>query len=150
MVSWRDSAAEQAQADLDGLLATVLPFAEQQLTLHGDFFPFGAAVSAAGETSMVAIDGDFGEEPQSQEILDGLYEIAQAQAGAQRAVAFVADTLTRASYAVRVELEHADGTALMLLLPYRKSLFRRRITLGRHMSVAAVAPRVWTAGSHQP
>lgn len=43
VVSWRDGACERAQADLDGLLSVVLPFAGRTPSGHGGMFPFGAA-----------------------------------------------------------------------------------------------------------
>ncbi len=149
MASWRDITSERAQADLDGLLSAVLPFAEQQLTAQGEFWPFGAAVSADGETSLAAVKDDLGESPQSEAILTGLYEIARTRADEQRAVAFVADVLARGTYAVRVELEHQEGVALVVLLPYKRSIFKKTVTL-KQMSVSAAEPKVWSADSPLP
>jgi len=55
MTSWRDSASSQSQADLDGLLGEVLPFAQQQLEKRGEFFPYGATVSIEGDSRMTAV-----------------------------------------------------------------------------------------------
>lgn len=149
MTSWRDITSERAQADLDGLLSAVLPFAEQQLTAHGELWPFGAAVSADGETSLAAVGDDHGDSPQSEAILTGLYEVARARADDQRAVAFVADVLARGTYAVRVELEHQEGVALVVLLPYKRTIFKKTVTL-KQMSVSGAQPKVWSAGSQLP
>lgn len=150
MASTRDNPSERYRADLDGLLDLVLPLAEQQLSARGELYPFGAAVSTAGETSLTAIgDDDLGEQPQSQVILDRLYEVARARAHDQRAVAFVADVLARGSYAVRVELEHEDGVALVVLLPYSRSWFKKKVALGR-MAVSPGQSRVWGEAPQVP
>jgi hypothetical protein len=60
MASWRDSASQQAQDDLDGLLNMTLPFAQQMLSKSGEFYPFGATVTTKGETRLLA--GDLGHE----------------------------------------------------------------------------------------
>jgi hypothetical protein len=60
MASWRDSASEQAQDDLDGLLNMTLPFAQQMPSKSGEFYPFGATVTTKGETRLLA--GDLGHE----------------------------------------------------------------------------------------
>jgi hypothetical protein len=38
-----------AHPELDELLDTLLPFAQQMLQKHGEFFPFGAAMTSSGE-----------------------------------------------------------------------------------------------------
>jgi len=38
-----------AHPDLDQLLNAVLPFAQQMLSKHGEFFPFGASMTIDGE-----------------------------------------------------------------------------------------------------
>jgi hypothetical protein len=144
MTSWRDSASEQAQADMDDLLNVVLPFAEQTLAKHGELFPFGAAISTSGEAEMVAADlGD--DQPLSQDLLDVLYEGGRASSGSRRAMAFVADVSVSGGDAIRVEVEHRDGLALQILVPYTRSRFRKAVTLGQ-MSAAPGNPHVWTAG----
>jgi len=54
MTSWRNSASQQAQDDLDGLLNITLPFAQQMLAKRSEFYPFGASVTASGETRLLA------------------------------------------------------------------------------------------------
>jgi uncharacterized membrane protein len=44
MASWRDSASEIAQDDLDALFNAVLPFAEKTLGKSGEIYPFCASV----------------------------------------------------------------------------------------------------------
>ncbi|MEA2711218.1 MAG: hypothetical protein QOF78_3819 [Phycisphaerales bacterium] len=43
-----------ANPDLDELLNALIPFAQQMLAEHGEFFPFGASMDAKGESSVRA------------------------------------------------------------------------------------------------
>src|SRR5437867_4090945 len=62
-------AQPMAHPDFDELLNFLIPFAQQMLSKHGEFFPFGAMVSATGEvTAEAAYDGD--EQPPSERIID--------------------------------------------------------------------------------
>lgn len=59
-----------------------------------------------------------------------------------RAIAIVADVRTSDWDAVRVELEHRDGHAIAVLLPYKKKRFGRGIAYGS-LRAAAGTRRVW-------
>jgi hypothetical protein len=72
VTSRRDSATEQAQADLDELLNASLPFAQQMLDKHGEFFPYAVAITLSGETKLVAGDPGQGEQPSSADVLQVL------------------------------------------------------------------------------
>jgi hypothetical protein len=144
MSSWRNAASTSAQDDLDGLLTTVLPLAEDLLIKHGEFFPFGGSVSTEGESSLTAADPGLGERPSSDEVMEALYAGARAHATAMRAAAFVADVRANGSDAVRVEPEHQEGTRLVVLLPYARSRVKKALTFGQ-ISVSQGEPRVWTA-----
>ena len=143
MTSWRDSVSQEAQDDLDGLLNAVLPLAENLLGKSGEFFPFGGLVSIHGEAAMTAADPGLGEHPASQDVLANLYDGARANASDSRAAAFVADVRANGSDAVRVELEHQEGVALVVLLPYALSRFKKTVSFGQ-MSVSAAQPRIWS------
>lgn len=123
MISWRDTASALAQDDLDGLLNAVLPFAEERLSKYGEFYPFGAAVSSEGEASLLAGDPGLGDRPDSDAVLETLYEGVRGDLEEYRAAAFVADVTVSGSDAVQVELEHAEGVSLAVLLPYSRSRF---------------------------
>lgn len=124
MSSWRDIASPQAQNDLDSLVGAVLGFAQQQLAAHGEFFPFAAAVNADGTTEMVAPDLH-DEHPRSADVIDACVAALVSQRDSIRAGAIVADIRLpdQSSDAIRVDLEHAEGHALTVVLPYAK---RRR------------------------
>jgi hypothetical protein len=145
MTSWRDTATPQAQDDLDRLLELTLPFAQQQLTQHGEFFPFAAAVDADGAPTLVSADpAAVGDRPASTEVLDHLLSGLRDRADDLRAVAVVADVRLESSDAVRVELEHRDGQAVRVLLPYRKKRLRRGVDYGQLAAVPG-QPHIWAS-----
>ncbi|HEY7138215.1 MAG TPA: hypothetical protein VIB48_24380, partial [Acidimicrobiia bacterium] len=123
--SWRATASSQAQNDFDGLVSAVLGFAQQQLGAHGEFFPFAAVVNIDGTTEMVAPDVD-DPQPAAAAMLDACVAALTARRSAIRAAAVVSDVRLRGPEtgdAIRVDLEHVEGHALTVLLPYTK---RRR------------------------
>jgi hypothetical protein len=142
MASWRDTTSDQAQADLDALLNAVLPFAEQTLSKYGEMFPFGAAVSSDGQMEMLASDPGTGGHPSSEVVLRALYDGARASSGTRRAFAFVADVRVNAADTVRVELEHQEGAALVVLVPYSRSRLKKKVTFGQ-ISGSTGQSNVW-------
>jgi hypothetical protein len=116
-----------ARADLNSLLGTMLPFAQDMLAQHGEFYPFGATMSAAGEIKQTA--ASTGEEhPNSQELIEllvGAYR-AQAKNKKVRAVGICLDVRTIApgetekTDAICARLRHSDSESLDVFLPYQK------------------------------
>jgi hypothetical protein len=145
MASWRDTASDQAQADLDALLNAVLPFAEQTLSKRGEMFPFGAAVSSQGQLEMLAGDPGSGERPTSEAVLRALYDGARASCSTRRAFAFVAYVRADGADAVRVELEHQEGAAIVVLVPYSHSRLKKKVAFGQ-ISGGMGSPNIWIAG----
>lgn len=143
MTSWRDSASGQSQDDLDGLLNVTLPFAQQMLAKSGEFYPFGAAVTATGETRLVAGDPGQGEYPASAEVISTLLGGFRQTRADLRAVATCSDVRLTDSDAVRVELEHRDGHAMAVLMPYKKKRFGRGVEYGE-LRAGAAGRQVWT------
>jgi hypothetical protein len=133
MASWRDSAAQQAQDDLDGMLNAALPFAQQMLAKNGEFFPFGASLPADGEAKM-EVSHPGGERPESNAVLDLLVSGLRDKRDALRAVAIVADVrIQGGADAIRIELEHRDGGTSALQRDVRRNRRVRR-------SVACTGP----------
>ena len=145
MTSWRDSASSQSQADLDGLLSEVLPFAQQQLERRGDFFPYGATVSIEGDIRMTAADPGLGEWPGSQAVLDALYAGVRAARTTARAAAFVADVKLDGRDAIRVELEHAEGGAMTVFMPYSRGRLRKSISY-EQLQAGGSESHIWSVG----
>ncbi|WP_431965217.1 hypothetical protein [Nocardia sp. bgisy134] len=116
MVSWRDTASEAAQGDLDGLLDTALTMAEQRLSERGEFYPFALVVNRSGGTEIVA--AGTGSAQHAQELNVRAVVGMRAEI---RAAALVVDVRLPESGGdgIDVHLEHAEGTALSVLEPYR-------------------------------
>jgi hypothetical protein len=142
MTSWRDTASAGTQEDFDGLFGLVLPFAEEMLSTHGEFFPFGGSISSSGEASLTAADPGSGPTPDPDQLLMSLYAGARANATTTRAAAFVADVRVEGSDAVRVELEDVEGVALVVLLPYARGGLEEGLVLGE-MRVSRGEPKIW-------
>jgi hypothetical protein len=143
VTSWRDTASAECQSDLDALLNAALPFAQQMLAKHGEFFPYGVAMTRDGQIAMIA--GYTGtEKPPSSEVLAVLYEGLRTKAEENRAAAVVADVRLRdeGTDAIQVEVEHHEGIALKLFLPYRKKRFGGKLETGE-MRGEAGERRIW-------
>ncbi len=143
MTSWRDSASDLAQADLDGLLNTLLPFAQRELEKLGEFFPFGAIVTVDGETKLLGADEMQDERPDSASIITMLLAEAQNKRDELRAVGICSDIRTTDSDAIRVDLEHSEGPAMAVLLPYAKKRFGRGIEYSA-LQAGVATNQVWT------
>src|SRR5262249_56366350 len=84
-----------AHPDLDELLNALLPFAQQMLSKHGEFFPFGSAMSVDGKIEAHAAS-DGSEKPPSQQLIDLLTQSfrQQSSSGQIRAAAICYDVRT--------------------------------------------------------
>jgi len=118
----------EAREDYNALLQFLMPFAEQMLKKHGEFFPFGAAVSTAGEVAAHATyDGD--EQPASEDVIALLVQGFQGEAreGKIRATGICYDGRIvqdgKKVDAVIISLEHASGNATKTCVPYTKGMF---------------------------
>lgn len=126
---------------MDRLLNLALPFAKQMLAAQGEFFPYAVAIDHDGREQMIG--GHPGrEQPPSADVLSILYDALRARANAQRAAAVVADVkLTEQRRdAIQVVLEHWDGVALAVYLPYQKT--SSGIDYGQ-IQAAVAERRIW-------
>lgn len=111
MPSWRDSTSPQAQADLDELLNASLGFAQQQLTDHGEFYPYSAAIRADGQTELIAGQTlAASDHPSTADIIASCIAQIVSRQHAIRAAAIVADVRLpdHGGDAIEVSLEHAE------------------------------------------
>ena len=127
---------------MDGLLNVTLAFAKDQLEKRGEFLPFGSVVTGDGETKFLAsYSGEQGAT--SRDLLEMLVQGAREQASSYRAVAIVADALIEGKRdAVRIDIEHRDGNAISIALPYSKRRLGRGIDYGEMIAAEGVR-RIW-------
>lgn len=125
--SWRDSASQQCQDDLDGLLNLALRFARQMLDKRGEFYQFGAAMSTGGEARLLG--GDPSRDA-STAVLPVLLDGLRHDRADFRAVAICSYVRLPDSDAVRVELEHQEGQAVHFVVPYNKKRTSRGVEYG--------------------
>lgn len=145
MSSWRDTASAQAQEDLDDLLNVVLGFAQQQLSAHGEFYPYAAAIRADGEAEMIAAQPDpNNEHPRSADVAAACLGALTDRRHRIRAAAIVTDVRVRdGGDAISVDLEHAEGRALTVLLPYTKMRLSKKIEFGQ-LRAQAGQRQIWS------
>jgi hypothetical protein len=114
--------------ECEELMNAVLPFARQMLAEHGEFFPFGATMSASREITQAA--GWTGtERPPSLDVIALLTEAFQAGAasGSYVATALAYDARVAPpgkpdkQDAVAVQLDHRDAYSVLVLFPYTLS-----------------------------
>jgi hypothetical protein len=119
-----------AHPDLDELMNALLPFAQQTLAKHGEFYPYGSTMTTDGEIVLqAAYDGD--EHPPSQQLIDLMTQAfrQQAAAGKIRAAGICYDVRTippgrtEKTDAICLGLEHETGQCVSVFLPYTKGWF---------------------------
>jgi len=114
------------KADCEALMHSLLPVAEQMLTSHGKFLPFGGAMRADGQlVSIAGYDGD--ESSQSIDVITLMKDafVAAARKGEYKATAIVYDVKVKLpsteekSDAVAVSLNHRDNYSVVVFFPYK-------------------------------
>lgn len=63
------SLGPMAHPDLDALLNDLLPFAQQMLAKHGEFYPFGGSITIEDKHVSVGAKGE-SDHPKSQQLID--------------------------------------------------------------------------------
>lgn len=139
MTSWRETASQQSQDDFDELVNVGLGAAEQQLREQGEFYPFGAVQPTTGTARLVAVPPT-SEEATAEDVLDGVWEALRHERDDVRAVAVVSNREAADTDLVTVELEHVEGHAIEVALPYR--LERGELTT-RALEAREGVRRVW-------
>jgi hypothetical protein len=112
-----------AKADGEKLLDSLLPFAEQMLQQHREFFPFGGHMTPDGTvTHEGAYNGT--EHPPSQELIELLRQAHQRDAHKLRACATIYDIRTippgrtEKQDAIAAAIDHVSGYSAVVIFPY--------------------------------
>jgi hypothetical protein len=146
IAAWRDGASPRAGDDLDALVNVGLDVAQRLLNQHSEFCPFAVAMTIAGEVEMIdAVPGAVADRPGSVEVIDAcVAQLAERRAGL-RAAAVVCDVRCSElnTDAIDVALEHAEGAAFAVQLPYTHRRLHRRVEYGQLYATAGTA-RIWT------
>jgi hypothetical protein len=146
-VSWRDDTSDRTQADLDELVDLALTAGQEQLDRHGEFYPFAVVLPTEGEAAVVEADVPAGADV--VEVHERCWQALEADAEANRALAVVTNVGGPDGDAVAVALEHRDGVAIEVFLPYTtqgKVNGKKPAQKHRFGALQAVegTPRVWT------
>ncbi len=114
-----------AHPEIDALLNLLLPLAKQMLANSGAFFPMAAGLGVDGMPTMIPVPPSDGD-PVIDKVISGLMEASQAKAAAGQitAAALCLDAWVALpdsgdkSDAIELRLEHKDGDAVRIFLPY--------------------------------
>lgn len=114
-----------AQAEAEELVNAVLPHAEGMLIEHGEFFPFGGAMTLDGDIAELAVGEEHRDSP-IEAIVDALKEKLRsgADTNAYRATALVFPIQAELPGssgdcdAVAIALDHQANFSVVLMIPY--------------------------------
>ncbi|PPF18358.1 hypothetical protein C5B95_12215 [Rathayibacter sp. AY1A7] len=144
MMMWRETASAEAQEDLDGLLDLTMTRAVEALGKRGELGPFSASIDTDGRSVLSTVEPAPGQgNNSSQADLDELRRASRENRQSLRAVAYVSVvTISGSGDAIRVESEHREGIALVVLVPYTRLRLRKQLKLGEMRLQAGVAD-IW-------
>jgi hypothetical protein len=122
MSNWRDSASEEVQDDFDRLAEVTIAAARNFLDQAGDFIPFPMVVKADGELALIGLEQPLPPTPPDPvEVIAGIVGLFRDRRDSIRALAIGSDfeVPAEAVDAIEVRLEHRDGTAITVIVPYQ-------------------------------
>lgn len=127
--------------DFDDLTKRVLEVAEARIRLHGDFAPLGLCLPHEGGFNRLTESvGD----PRAAGApgVEQIEAAARAESYGLRATAIASPARDGRSNLIRLVLEHQDGVASEVLVPFTRTRFWKQVTLGP-ATVRSIAPTVW-------
>jgi hypothetical protein len=139
-----DPIPDDVAADFDALLDRLMPLAQQRLEAEGVCWP----VASAFDTKGVATDLiDPVDAPLSvRDRLDIVYETLRDRNEWLRTIGIAADVRALGVDTLRVTVEHRDGIAYDVFLPYTRTRWRKKVMYGEVRIITAY-PGVWDDGS---
>jgi len=115
------------------MLEACLRLARQQLVGSGDFAPFALVTDNDGRLLAVDLDTSaLGKHPEMDALADATAARLRTLSSEVRGTALALDTrLSRErTDAIEVRVEHREGLALLVLLPYRRPRFGGTVEYG--------------------
>ena len=114
-----------AQAESEELVNAVLPHAEQMLIAHGEFLPFGSAITLDGDFAQLAV-GEEHRDSSMEAVVEELKSKLRSGAGTNtyRATALVFPIHAQLpgaeedTDAVAIALDHQANFSVVLIIPY--------------------------------
>jgi hypothetical protein len=122
MINWRDGASDEVQDDFDRLAEVTIAAARNFLDHNGDFIPFPMAIKADGELALIGLEQPVTQTvPDVLEVLKGIETLFRDRRDSIRALAIGSDVHVpeEATDAIEVRLEHRDGLAVTVIVPYQ-------------------------------
>ena len=116
-MAWRDDISEGAQSDLDTVFSQAALLARTLLMRNREFFPFAATIGAKGAVGLSTPVPD-ATTPTVHDVIEAITAELRRDKAGKRAYAIVALARTAdGGEAVRIELEHKEGVALLIGMP---------------------------------
>ena len=145
MTSWREALSDGARADVDRLVDAGLAVAKSRLQTLALFPPVPVFANADGTIMQVAHDSTaLGRRAKADAIADDAVRQLQKVKTSARGVALITSThlAKERTDAIEVWVEHHEGVAVSILLPYQRPTLGGVITFGQLRAFAA-PKRVW-------
>jgi hypothetical protein len=139
-MQWITDLPAEVAADFDALLDRLMPLAQNRLESAGVCFPVAAAFDAKGSATDLIDPADAKESVRDR--LDIVYTTLRDRAEWLRTIAVAADVRALGVDSLRVTLEHRDGKAVDVFLPYTRSRWRGKVAYGE-VRVVSAYPGVW-------
>ena len=148
MPSPRVVLSASAQSDVDSTLDAAIRVAQQHLAESSEFDPFALVTDLDGRLLAADVDlSSLGKHPESDRIADATVNQLHSIATTIRCAALTVNTRLSEmkTDAVEVRIEHREGAALLVFLPYKRPRFGGGIDFGDLRAYPA-APNIWTSG----
>jgi hypothetical protein len=145
MASWTDGVSAAAQTQLDRLLASAIPLAQSHLAHAHEFDPFAIFLREDDRVLEISLDlAGLGRHPETVQVRDAALAQLVRLRDQARCTAITSNTHLRKERtdAIEIALEHAEGAAVTVLLPYKRAKFGSAVDYGTLRAFAGIH-EVW-------